>query len=191
MRPRSIALLAAVPFTLIAAGWLTSPPPPAKTRAKISTKGERVTVKISPTQGGRLAAADGKATVAVRPHAVSEETTFTAQQVTGYTDRKLRSHSYALGPGGRFAKPVEVCLEQRGDDKSDSLCLGFFNDASDQWECEDACLEKKGGLLCGSTDHFTNFALLLSGGSSKGGQCDDDDDDDERQILEVPAPRRR
>ena len=186
-------MLAAVPFTVIAAGWVTTPPPPAKKPAKISTKGERRTAKITPTQGGRLAAADGKATVAVRPHAVSKETTFTAQQVTGYTDRKLRSQSYALGPGGRFAKPVEVCLEQRGEDKSDSLCLGFFNEASDQWECEDPCLEKKGGLLCGSTDHFTNFALLLSGGSSGasgGGLCDDDDDDDDKQVLEVPAPRK-
>jgi len=40
-------------------------------------------------------------------------------------------------------------------------------------------LKKEGDEYCGSTDHLTSFALLLSGGSNGGGgdPCDSDDTD--------------
>jgi hypothetical protein len=41
--------------------------------------------------------------------------------------------------------------------------LAFLNEETNKWECEDPCLESKGDLLCGSTSHFTSFALLLAG----------------------------
>merc|ERR1712080_524851 len=38
-----------------------------------------------------------------------------------------------------------------------------------RWRCEDSCLtQDKEGLLCGKTDHFTSFAVLLGG---NGGDC--------------------
>ena len=46
--------------------------------------------------------------------------------------------------------------------------MGFLN-SKDEWQCQDPCLTSKNGQLCGKTDHFTNFALLLSGaGNQKG-----------------------
>lgn len=69
---------------------------------------------------------------------------------------------------------VEICLDV--DDKSETAdhgCLAFFDEEESQWVCEDLCLDiDDDGRACGSTDHFTNFAILLSGGSGgAGGQC--------------------
>jgi len=67
-------------------------------------------------------------------------------------------------PGDTMTGEVEICI--RPDDlgvDQDEVCLGFLdtNVAPPEWACEAVCLEKKGDLLCGKTDHFTNFALLL------------------------------
>ena len=55
------------------------------------------------------------------------------------------------------------------------MCLSFYDERKDKWRCEDKCLTtvaSKGtpndstqeeSLLCGKTDHLTNFALLLTG----------------------------
>ena len=67
---------------------------------------------------------------------------------------------------------VEICL--KADSDSNESCLGFVNENASppKWECEDKCLSKnKDGLLCGETDHFTNFAILFTGVKSN---CDDD-----------------
>ena len=45
-------------------------------------------------------------------------------------------------------------------------CLGFLN-RQNKWVCEDPCLTNKNGQLCGTTDHFTNFALLLTGANAR------------------------
>ena len=61
---------------------------------------------------------------------------------------------------------VEICFEKP---QNDDACLGFLNEETSppRWECEDTCLEESDdGFLCGTTDHFTNFALLLSGGDN-------------------------
>jgi hypothetical protein len=54
-------------------------------------------------------------------------------------------------------------------------CLSYLDEKEDppKWKCVDECLEKKGGMLCGSTDHFTSFAVLLGGigGGGGGGGC--------------------
>ena len=44
--------------------------------------------------------------------------------------------------------------------------MGFLNNKN-EWECQDPCLTSKNGQLCGKTDHFTNFALLLTGANSQ------------------------
>ena len=47
------------------------------------------------------------------------------------------------------------------------MCLGYLDERTGKWECEDPCLEQdQNGLYCGSTGHLTSFALLLSGGGN-------------------------
>ena len=83
-------------------------------------------------------------------------------------DIRLSDESASLGGS------VEICLQSTSD--SDDQCLGFLNEEKSPpiWECQDRCLNTNNdGLFCGSTDHFTNFALLLGGGGStgQGGVC--------------------
>ena len=70
--------------------------------------------------------------------------------------------------------PVEICLEVTSREEA---CLSFFNENTQEWECEDPCLQYEGNLACGTTTHFTNFAILLSGGSGSGAQCGDSEND--------------
>ena len=66
---------------------------------------------------------------------------------------------------------VEICIQSLASSQSD-LCLGFLDEtlSPPEWVCEDPCLqENSDGLLCGSTTHFTNFALLLSNGDAADG----------------------
>ena len=72
---------------------------------------------------------------------------------------------------------VEVCFESNHN-SNDNLCLGYLDESLNppEWICQDHCLQKNSdGLICGNTDHFTNFALLLSG-SGNNGNCGDDED---------------
>lgn len=63
----------------------------------------------------------------------------------------------------------------------DDLCLGYLNEQTNQWVCEDKDLEKdeeeEGGYvtLTGRTDHFTSFAVLL-GEKPRG--IDEDENDE-------------
>ena len=81
---------------------------------------------------------------------------------------------------------AEICLSVDQDEDIDDLCLGFFNEDTNSWDCEDECLEtidkeeeevfdetkrKDDGTkqVCGTTDHFTNFAILLVGSNGVNG----------------------
>lgn len=69
---------------------------------------------------------------------------------------------------------IEVCLTVSDvDEAKDNGCLSFYDEDRDRWVCEDPCLEFDGDTACGTTDHLTNFAVLLTGGN---GDCSDDDD---------------
>ena len=62
--------------------------------------------------------------------------------------------------------------------------MGFLDESGPkaEWKCQDNCLKKKGKQLCGQTDHFTNFAVLLGGsvsGGNKGGKCGADSSNNE------------
>ena len=175
----SLVLSVLLPLTVVAAGgWLSAPPAAKKKPAvRVAAKGKKTEARITAKKGGQLAAADRKARVMAHAGVVSEDTTFTIQQLTGYDEPRLRSRTYRLGPNGKFKKDVEICLSLGGKADPGDLCLGYFDDKSGGWKCEDVCLEKSGDQLCGSTDHFTNFALLLSGGAGKNkDSCDDDED---------------
>merc|ERR1712130_391836 len=85
-----------------------------------------------------------------------------------------------MGPSGepieKFNSQVKICLAVEPDIKEDDACLGFVNEAG-EWECQDRCLDAEkdtssdGKVLCGSTVHFTNFAILLGAGLGGDG-CD-------------------
>lgn len=50
--------------------------------------------------------------------------------------------------------------------------MGYLNE-NNEWVCEDKCISSDNGKYCGTTDHFTSFAILLDGGNGTGG-CDSD-----------------
>lgn len=75
-----------------------------------------------------------------------------------------------LEDGSELSGDVKICIEPFNSKNSDKLCLGYLDESSNppKWKCEDECLdENSNGLFCGNTDHFTNFALLLTGNSNK------------------------
>ena len=52
------------------------------------------------------------------------------------------------------------------------MCLGFLNErvSPAKWECQDESLQiDQEGSLCGKTNHFTNFAVLLDSNAGRGG----------------------
>lgn len=71
---------------------------------------------------------------------------------------------------------MSICLLPTNQQDSDSVCLGYLDESErpSRWKCEDECLSGKDGYLCGSTSHFTNFALLL-GGQGGGDPCNSND----------------
>lgn len=68
---------------------------------------------------------------------------------------------------------VQICFNSEGVPDKDKACLGFFDEAADKWRCEDECLKKRSNEVCGKTDHFTNFAILLTGSAASGCGAED------------------
>ena len=79
--------------------------------------------------------------------------------------------------------PMEICLDKDFAGKVSNLlllfaisnlgmkkrdCLGFFNETSREWQCEDDCPITRNNELCGKTDHLTNFAMLLQVEGTRG-----------------------
>ena len=64
--------------------------------------------------------------------------------------------------------PLTICLPRQKKAARKDSCLGYFEEKKSRWKCEDTCLANKAekSLLCGETDHLTNFALLLAGNSA-------------------------
>lgn len=75
---------------------------------------------------------------------------------------------------GTEVPETEICLTVSRE-VDDSSCLAFIDESKNppEWRCEDSCLEYDSSTAqaCGSTDHFTNFAILLDGGSAGGDPC--------------------
>lgn len=72
-------------------------------------------------------------------------------------------------------EPIELCLgELRGEDTND-VCLGFFDEETGDWECEDCSVQHRGASTCGQTDHLTNFAILLNS-NDRSQKCETDSD---------------
>lgn len=68
---------------------------------------------------------------------------------------------------------VELCFAVPQATDAGSACLAFFDEGRGRWVCEDECLSVRaagaGGdrQVCGKTNHFTSFAVLLGGASSQ------------------------
>ena len=69
--------------------------------------------------------------------------------------------------------PLSICLPRPPELARKDICLGFYDERQSRWKCEDPCLTNKDSksLLCGQTDHLTNFALLLTGNLKGGDPC--------------------
>ena len=78
---------------------------------------------------------------------------------------------------GSLRGSVEICLSATRS-ISDNSCLGYIDESKNppKWVCEDKCLQKSNGLICGETNHFTNFAILLGGDGSGNKDCSDGKD---------------
>ncbi len=168
MSKRPLGLLA-LPLLFVAAATVSAADP----EITLQKAGPRTASRLQPAAGGKLVSSDKKLEVAVAPDALAKPTRVTIQGVVGHKDKRIASPTYELGPhGSTFSKPVELCFTLTNPPSDTSAaCLGYFDESTKSWKCEDECLESKGGgVVCGTTNHFTNFAILLSsGGSSK---CD-------------------
>lgn len=71
-----------------------------------------------------------------------------------------------------FDEPVQLCFSANGKSTSNK-CLNYYDEDKGEWVCTDPCLEASNDLICGFTNHFTNFAILLGGGGED--ECGDDD----------------
>ena len=71
--------------------------------------------------------------------------------------------------------PLTICLAHLNETKKEGVCLSYYDEQKSKWRCEDECLvtnrSRKDNLLCGQTDHLTNFALLLNGKESRTDLC--------------------
>ena len=65
--------------------------------------------------------------------------------------------------------PITICFVVASL-STHNKCLGFIDPSSATWQCQDRALWVEGDMLCGSTPHLTNFAILLLGSFSNGHQ---------------------
>lgn len=62
--------------------------------------------------------------------------------------------------------PVTICFSvPEGVDESDT-CLGTIDGPGEDWKCQDCVEERDDGLVCGSTDHLSLFALIEISGTA-------------------------
>jgi hypothetical protein len=105
--------------------------------------------------------------VSVPPAALEADTTLTITPGSPpAADAERLTDVYTFGPDGlKFNAPATVCIDAANAD-SKSGCLGYIDESVDppKWVCEDPCVKHNGNTLCGTTDHFTSFAILLNGG---------------------------
>jgi len=146
--------------------------------------GRRTGVWAKPDAGAITSSFDEQVSVNLETGAIIRLTHITVQRIVGHDDARIGTGTYEFGPRGQsFEKPVQICFANSSAIKAavenNDACLGFFDEHDKQWRCEDTCVEVNDkGQVCGSTDHFTNFAVLLSGGDGKekcGGEAKNDD----------------
>jgi hypothetical protein len=117
-------------------------------------------------EGGTLSSPDKLASVTVEKGGLYGEEGARIRVVRSSSLKQPGSGVYDFLPNGlSFQKAATVCLTLAEGVKSDTACLGYYDEQNKKWVCEDTCLKSKESKLCGKTDHFTNFAILLTGGN--------------------------
>eukprot|EP01094_Clydonella_sp_ATCC50884_P022194 TRINITY_DN5056_c0_g1_i1.p1 TRINITY_DN5056_c0_g1~~TRINITY_DN5056_c0_g1_i1.p1 ORF type:complete len:2061 (-),score=322.90 TRINITY_DN5056_c0_g1_i1:6-6107(-) len=156
---------------------LTSVAPPPPVTAPSPAPTPPTLVQVDEVRGGRstlvrtgtlevvLAVEVAEADRPVRLSPVDPATLPPARRVSDVVDISLERQS--TGPV-RLQGNAEICFQLSDESTLDNRCLGFFDESSMKWRCEDRCLERKDGLACGRTGHFTNFAVLIGGGGGTG-----------------------
>lgn len=121
-------------------------------------------------EGGIVVAQGGATVVQFPPGAVESPVVPLVNMVTP-TDSSAPLGSGVVEvslPGGKQPlQPVTICLATPPTLQDKGACLAYWDSAAakPEWKCQDQCLTSVGdNLLCGQTDHFTNFAILLGGG---------------------------
>jgi len=69
----------------------------------------------------------------------------------------------------QFKGEIELCFTVVGNNAEEESCLGYLDEECGQWVCEDKSLESKEGKVCGTTGHFSSFAILI--GANLRAQC--------------------
>lgn len=125
--------------------------------------------------GGKVTSDDGAARLEVPAGALSKpEPIAIALVASPKGSDALASNAYEFTPNKlSFAADATICIRPNAGAELKGACLGYFDEVSSSWKCEDPCLVKSDKLLCGSTSHFTSFAILLSGGSGTDTTCTD------------------
>lgn len=112
--------------------------------------------------GGTMNSATGLATLMVPPGALSTDTTLTAMELPKASD--TASGIVDLGPSGtKFSKPATVCVDSNAASATPSgmmLSVARRDAAGGAWTTL-ATSAGDGGMLCGTTDHFSQFTLIF------------------------------
>lgn len=113
--------------------------------------------------GGKVVSVDNLATATIPDGALDKTTRVTVRNELT-KDPVVGSGVYNFTPSTTFKKPVTLCITPNVGASTKEGCLGYLDEKTTKWVCEDKCLKSAGGQLCGNTTHFTPFAILLSGG---------------------------
>jgi len=79
-----------------------------------------------------------------------------------------------VGPDGNqlaLQGTATICLKINGSEANQKQCLAYIDTSVNPpvWKCQDTCLSQVSpSFWCGTTDHFTDFGMLLTGSSSSG-----------------------
>ena len=121
---------------------------PTRTRSPIQT-GDGIIVVPPPTD-------DGDLVVTVLDEPVDDNVITEIVDVTIFDGQRRPTQ-----PSG----PVTICFSvPDGVDESDT-CLGTVEARGEDWQCQDCVEERDDGLVCGSTDHLSLFALIEISGT--------------------------
>jgi hypothetical protein len=119
--------------------------------------------------GGTAKSEAGNASVSIPAGVLQDGVVITVETVAKpAVEAERASDVVDFGPDGtQFAAPVTICLTvDEGALAGKNACLGFLDEAKSPavWTCQDDALTVPApGFRCGKTDHFTDFAILLSG----------------------------
>ena len=138
----------------------------------LSTNGSATTIVVTSPSGRSASVTVSSDTGEATALVVGPVSASVVQSATMVSNVRLGSLAIdvTLANGtSQLSSPAQLCFSTNERTSYRSACLGYI-DSSGRWQCEDKCLSMSNSTqICGSTSHFTNFAVLLSGGGGR--QC--------------------